>query len=281
MLTSDWFFEDDMPLATAFKIKRSLYSIQSKYQKIDVLESVKMGNILLLDNKVMVTEKDEFYYHETITHTALSIHPNPVKVLVIGGGDGGTIREVLKYKTINQIDLVEIDEEVINVSKKFFPDVAKELNNSKVKIKVNDAIEFIKSTPEATYDAILCDSTDPEGFAVGLISKDFYKDIGNSLKDKGIFICQSGSVLIQEKEFETALENLRTSFKYVDAIVSTIPSYPGALWSFLIASNSPFDKKVKNIPAGQTKYWSQELQEKLFIKPNWLQEKYFSLSLKT
>ena len=276
MLTNEWFFEDDMPLAVAIRIKGSLYSSKSKYQKIEILDSVAMGKVMLLDNKVMVSEKDEFYYHESIAHPALSIHPNPKRVMVIGGGDGGTVREVLKYKTVEEIELVEIDEEVISVSRKYFPEVACELNNPKLKIKLNDAIEYIKNAKENSYDAILCDSTDPEGFAAGLISKEFYKNAGKALKENGIYICQSGSLLIQEKEFKTSLENMRTAFKYVDALVSIVPTYPGCVWSFLIASNSPLDKKIKNLPNGKTKYWNEDIHEKLFAKPEWVKEKYFS-----
>ena len=275
MLINNWFFEDDMPFASAFKIKGSLYSTKSKYQKIDVLESVKMGKVLLLDNKVMVTENDEFYYHEAIAHTSVSIHPNPNKLLVIGGGDGGTIREVLKYSSVSEIDLVEIDEEVINVSKKYFPETACELTNPKVKLQTCDAIEYVKKG--VLYDVILCDSTDPEGFALGLISKEFYKNILQALNKNGIYICQSGSLILQENEFKTNLENMRSVFKYVDVIVSIIPSYPGSLWSFLIGSNSPIDKTIKNTPIGKTKYWNPEIHERLFAKPQWIKDKYFTL----
>ncbi|MBI3591448.1 MAG: polyamine aminopropyltransferase [Candidatus Melainabacteria bacterium] len=277
MLKNGWFFEDDMPLGVALQIKDSIYSSKSKYQKVEILNSFAMGKIMLLDDKLMLTEKDEFYYHETIAHTSLSIHPNPKKVIVIGGGDGGTVREVFKYKSVEEVELVEIDEEVINISKKYFPDVASELENPKLKIKVTDAIEYVKNVKESSYDAILCDSTDPQGFARGLISKDFYKNASRALKEDGIYTCQSGSMIIQEKEFKTALENMRSIFKYVDSVISIVPTYPGSLWSFLIASNSPIDKKIKSKPFGKTRYWNENLHEKLFEKPNWIKEKYFSL----
>jgi len=277
MLVNGWYFEDDMPLAIAFQIKDSLYSSKSKYQKIQVLDSIAMGKIMLLDNKVMVTEKDEFYYHETISHTALSIHPNPKKIMVIGGGDGGTVREVFKYKSVEEVELVEIDEEVINVSKKFFPVIASELDNPKLRIVVQDAIDYVKNGKENSYDAILCDSTDPQGFAAGLISKEFYKNASKILKEEGIYICQSGSLIIQEKEFKTSLENIRSAFKFVDVVISIVPTYPGSLWSFLLASNKPIDKKVKNKPQGKTQYWNIGLHEKLFEKPNWIKEKYFEI----
>ncbi len=277
MFLNDWFFEDDMPLGVAVKIKESLYKSKSKYQKIEILDSYVFGKILLLDNKIMVTEKDEFYYHEAIAHCSLSIHPEPKKVLVIGGGDGGTVREVLKHKSVQEVELVEIDEEVISVSKKYFPEIAYELNNPKLKIKVNDAIEYVKIAKENSYDAILCDSTDPEGFALGLISKDFYKNASKALKPDGIYICQSGSLIVQLKELGISLENMRAAFKYVDCIVSIVPTYPGSLWSFLIASNKLIDKKIKSMPSGKTKYWNPALHEKLFEKPVWLKENFFEL----
>ena len=277
MLLNNWFFEDDMPLAVALKIKGSLYKSKSKYQEIEVLDSHTFGKVLLLDKKIMVTEKDEFYYHETIAHCSLSIHPNPKKVMVIGGGDGGTVREVLKHKSVQEIELIEIDKDVINVSKQYFPEVASELNNTKLKICVNDAIEFVKTSKKSSYDAILCDSTDPEGFALGLISKDFYNNTSNILKEDGIYICQSGSLIIQEKEFKTALENMRSVFNHVDCIVSMVPSYPGCLWSFLIASNKPLDKTIKSSPSGKTKYWNPCIHERLFEKPTWIKEKFFEL----
>jgi len=277
MFINGWFFEDDAPLAIALKVKEHLYSGKSKYQKIEVIDTYSMGKVLLLDDKIMVTEKDEFYYHESISHPSMSIHPNPKKIMIIGGGDGGTAREALKYKTVGEIELIEIDEDVINISKKYFPEIACELTNPKLKTKVNDAIEFLKNTTENAYDVILCDSTDPKGFAEGLISKEFYKNASKALKENGIYICQSGCPLTQEKEFKTSLENMRSAFKFTDALISIVPTYPGCMWAFLIGSNKPIDKTIKTKPAGKTKYWNEELHEKLFIKPNWIKEKYFSL----
>jgi len=135
----------------------------------------------------------------------------------------------------------------------------------------------MKNAKESSYDLILCDSTDPQGFALGLISKDYYKNVSKALKEDGIYISQSGSPIIQEKEFKTALENIRTAFKHVDALISIAPTYPGCLWSYLIASNKPINKKIKNIPNGKMKYWNPEMHEKFFVKPTWIKEKYFEL----
>lgn len=277
MFKDGWFYETYLGASIALEVKEHLYTGKSKYQKIDVFQTDTVGKVLLLDDILMTTDKDEFYYHESIAHISMSMHPNPKKVMVIGGGDGGTAREALRYKAVEEVEMVEIDEEVINVSKKYFPIIASELENPKLKIKVEDAIEYVKNAKENYYDAILCDSTDPEGFAAGLISKEFYTNASKALKEDGIYISQSGSIVLQEKEFKTALENMRSAFKYVDAAISVIPCYPCTVWAFLIGSNKPIDRKVKSIPSGKLKYWSPELQEKLFIKPVWLQEKYFDL----
>jgi len=279
MFTNGWFFEDDLPPSVAFKVKEYLYTGKSKYQKIDVFESVSMGKVMLLDNRVMVTEKDEFYYHENIVHPVMSMHPNPKKIMIIGGGDGGTVREVLKYKTVEEIELIEIDEEVINVSKKFFPHISCELDNPKLKIIAVDAIEYIKNATESSYDVIICDCTDPDpgSIAAGLISKEFYTDISKALRKDGIFISQNGCPIIQEKNFEAALNNIRSVFKNTDLITSITPSYPGGyLFTFLIGSNSSINREIKNRPMGQTKLWDEEIHYSMFTHPKWFKEKYCS-----
>ena len=278
MFINGWFFEDDLPPSVAFKVKEYLYTGNSKYQKIDVFESAPLGKVMLLDNRVMVTEKDEFYYHENIVHPVMSMHPSPKKIMVIGGGDGGTIREVLKYKIVEEVELIEIDEEVINVSKKYFPEISSELNNPKLKIIATDAIEYVKNVDENSYDIIICDCTDPDpnSIAAGLISKDFYSNITKALKKDGMYISQNGCPIIQEKNFETALNNIRAVFKNTELMISIAPSYPGGyLFTFLIGSNGPINKKIKNKPVGKTLFWNEEIHEKLFSKPNWIKEKYF------
>lgn len=279
MFNNGWFHETVTSMSVALKVKEHLYTGNSKYQKLDVIDTEAMGRVLLLDELVMTTEKDEFYYHESISHIALSITQAPTKVMVIGGGDGGTVREVFKYPSIKEVELVEIDEEVINVSKKFFPAIACDLENPKLKIKVEDAVQFVKNASPNSYDSIMCDCTDPDpdGIAGGLISKDFYKNISKALKANGIYIAQSGSPMLQEREFATCLENARAVFNHVEIAVSIIPTYPGSLWTFLVASNNPINKTIKQLPNGKTKFWTEEMQEKFFTLPNWIKDKYFSL----
>lgn len=276
----DWFYETDIPLTAAIKVKEHLYSAQSKYQRIDVLDTYALGKLLLLDKMVMTSEKDEFYYHESITHPILSTHTNPKKVMIIGGGDGGTAREVLKYPSIEEVDMVEIDEEVVNVSKKYFPSITCELENPKLNVRIEDAFEFANNAQDAFYDIVICDCTDPspDGIAAMLISKDFYKNIKRILKDDGIYIAQSGSPFLQENEFNTCIKNAKDIFKYTDNLISIIPTYPGSLWSFLIGSNKPINKTIKQNPQGKTKFWNKEIHDSLFAKPEWIKEKFYSPS---
>lgn len=281
MFVNGWFFEDDtIGLSVAFKVKEHLYADKSKYQKIDVFDSVAMGKVMLLDNRVMVTDNDEFYYHENIVHPVMSTHPTPKKIMVIGGGDGGTVREIFKYKTVESVELVEIDEEVINVSKKFFPNISSELDNPKLKIVAKDALEYIKTVQEDHYDVIICDCTDPDpnSIAAGLISKEFYTNVSKVLKKDGVYISQNGCPILQEQLFSSALSNMRGVFKNIECFTSITPTYPGGyMFAFLLASKSSINKKIRNKPEGKTKFWNEEIHEKLFAKPQWLKEKYFEL----
>ena len=188
------------------KAKNVLFSDNSPFQKVEVFESDSMlGRVLTLDDLMMVTEGDEYHYHEMIAHIPMMQHPCPKSVLVIGGGDGGTVREVLKHKTVEKVVLCEIDGMVIEASKKFLPTVACELDNPKVEIKVEDAIEFIKDKKEE-YDIILIDSTDPMGPGEGLFTDEFYTNIKISLKKGGIMAAQSESPVTNHKEIKKETE---------------------------------------------------------------------------
>ena len=166
-------------------IRDRLCSKQSEFQRIDVFESPEFGRILTLDSLMMLTEKDEFIYHEMITHVPMAVHPNPENVLVIGAGDGGVIRELSKYAYIKNIDLVEIDEAVVEVSKEFLPFTACSFSDKRLTVYYQDGLKFIRSR-ENEYDVIIVDSTDPFGPGEGLFTKEFYGNCYKALKDDGI-----------------------------------------------------------------------------------------------
>src|SRR5574344_993259 len=186
----------------AIKIKDVLFSEQSKYQKVEILDSESsLGKILTLDDLMMATEGDEYFYHEMIAHIPMMNHKCPKNVLVIGGGDGGTVREVLKHKTVEKVVLCEIDEMVVDVSKKYLPTIACKLDDPKVEVVIEDAIKYIKDKKDM-FDVILIDSTDPMGPGVGLFTEEFYTNVKESLKKDGIMVAQSESPVANEEEIK-------------------------------------------------------------------------------
>jgi spermidine synthase len=168
-----------------------------------------------------------------------------LNILVVGGGDGGIVRDLFKKyeKHINKVTMVEIDEEVINASLKFFPKVASALNHPKLDLRCEDALKFIETSPEGYFDLILCDSTDPVGFAAGLIEEDFYKKVKRTMKAHGIFCAQSGSPFFQKDELEKAQKNLAKVFSEVHTFYAPMLVYPGVIWSYTAAGEAIINKK--------------------------------------
>ena len=190
----------------AIKAGKLLYSKQSEFQKVEVFETESsLGRVLTLDDLMMTTEGDEFHYHEMIAHVPMMHHPNPKTVLVIGGGDGGTVREVLKHDTVEKVVLCEIDGLVIEACKEYLPTISCELDNPKCEILVEDAIEYIKNK-ENMFDIVLIDSTDPMGPGEGLFTEEFYTNVKNSLKEGGIIAAQSESPFVNKEEIKTQVK---------------------------------------------------------------------------
>jgi spermidine synthase len=217
---------------------------------------------MALDGVLMLSDLDEHMYHHALTSygmqnvldngTACENAGNGVpqyahnlNILVIGGGDGGTVRDLFKKyeKHINTVTMVEIDEEVINASRKFFPKVASALNHPKLDLRCEDALKFIETSPEEYFDLILCDSTDPVGFAAGLIEEDFYKKVKRTMKAHGIFCAQSGSPFFQKDELEKAQKNLAKVFPEVHTFYAPMLVYPGVICSYTAAGEAIVNKK--------------------------------------
>ncbi len=258
--------------ALSLKAKTLLHSEQSQYQKLEIIDSYDWGKVLFLDEKLMITEKDEFFYHESITHLPLSFLAKPKKVLVIGGGDGGTARELLKYPSIEKIEVVEIDEAVVRLSQKYFPECACSFDSPRVQLFTEDALQFVQSAEQGSYDAILSDSTDPVGFAAGLIECDFYNQVRSLLTPEGLFCAQSGSPLSQFEELATATKNLGASFPFQGLAWSIVPTYPGALWSFSLASKLSLANRHFQHPL-KTKFWGPAHREAMLTVPSFISEK--------
>ena len=188
-----WFTEkhtDDVNFT--IKVKKQLYSAKSYYQQIDILDTYEFGRVLVLDGFIMLTEKDEYIYHEMVTHVPMAVNPQIKSVLVIGAGDGGTIRELTRYDTIENIDMVEIDGQVIEVCKEYLPQTACKFDDPRVHLYIEDGLKFVRRK-SGEYDLIIVDSTDPFGPGEGLFTKEFYGNCFKALTDSGILINQHES----------------------------------------------------------------------------------------
>lgn len=235
--TDNWFYERSFKntFSMGWKIKRVLHSEQSKFQKIEVLETESFGKLLLLDGKTMVSEKDEFVYHELMAHIPYMAKEKVDNVLIIGGGDGGVVREFVRYSDIKRIDLVEIDERVIEVSKEFFPECTSGLSDKRVNVLPQDGFAFLKSKKNE-YDIIVIDSTDPEDFASNLFTTEFYNDVSNALKDDGIMMNQTENPFLDEWGIKTIYKNMRKAFPVVKSFTAPMAIYPGVYWTFGFSS---------------------------------------------
>lgn len=269
-----WATEKYKNTSLSFKVKDVLFKQKSNYQLVEIIETHDWGRMLMLDGLMMVTEKDEFFYHESITHLPMSLKPKAENVLVIGGGDGGTLRELAKYPNLKQIKIVEIDELVIEASRKYLPFVGCGFDDPRVEITVQDAAEYIKNS-QNTFDLIIGYSSDPEGFAAVLIEENFYEMLKKSLKPNGLYIAQSGSPLSQSEELKTTWKNLNSVFPYAEIAWSLTPTYPGAWWSFVIASQSPIIKpSAANsiFHPNDCRFWNPALIDAMLSKPNYIKK---------
>lgn len=263
----------------SLQVKEHLFTGKSPFQKLDILDTYEYGKLMTLDGLVMVTEKDEFVYHDMIVHVAMAVHPNIKSVLVIGGGDGGTVRELIKYPYIEHVDMVEIDKMVVDAAREYFPTISCELDNHKVTVLYEDGIEFIKGK-EAIYDLILIDSTDPIGPGEGLFTTAFYNDCYKALTENGILINQNETPVYQ-KFFEVGISSnkkLKGIFPIVHVYQASIPTYPGGYWLFNFASKKyhplhDFQEREWHALGIQTQYYNTDLHRGSFALPNYVREK--------
>ncbi|PLX89144.1 MAG: spermidine synthase [Desulfuromonas sp.] len=260
------------------RIKKTLFSGKSPFQQLDIVETEDFGRMMLLDGLVMVTERDEFVYHDMITHPALFTHPAPKNVLVIGGGDGGSIREIVKHPGVEQAVLCEIDGLVIEKSIALLPTMACAIDGSdpRVTLHVDDGIAYIREHQNA-FDVILIDSTDPIGPAVGLFEEEFYRLVNGALKEDGIMVAQSESPFYHAEIQRAMYRNLRAVFPIVEMYQAFIPTYPSGLWSFAFASKryhpvDDFDRQRAASRPFATRYYNEDLHLGAFMLPTFARE---------
>lgn len=272
-----WFTEKQTPnLGITLKLKETFCREQTEYQDMMIVDTCQFGRMLCLDGTVQTTEGDEFVYHEMICHVPLFAHPNPKKVLVIGGGDGGAIREALKHPSVEKVVLAEIDGRVVEQSRKYLPSISCELDNPRAEVFIGDGIEFVKNSKNE-YDVILVDSTDPVGPAVGLFAKEFYQSVYEALTDDGILVPQTESPFLHQDLICDVQRSLRSIFPTVKTYMAGIPTYPSGTWTFTAASKKHDPETPARQLAFETKYYTTKLHKGSFALPASLERRLEAL----
>ena len=267
-------FEDF--LGIKFKVEKVLFSGKSKFQTVDIVETKGHGKMLLNDGLVMVTERDEFAYHDMISHVPLFAHPCAKKVLIIGGGDGGTAREVLRHQNIEECVMVEIDAMVVDACREHIPQTAKDLNHEKLTLIIGDGVEYVKNTIEK-FDVIIVDSTDPIGPAQPLFGEGFYQDVYNCLHDDGIVVSQGESSWYAMDIQQSLLKVLNAVFPQSYLYSFSNLTYPGGLWSFTFATKKHHPTKSFNAERVENSgltfdYYNAALHNAAFALPSFVKK---------
>ena len=255
------------------KINKTLHTEKTDFQLLEMVETAEWGNMLFLDGMVMTSQRDEFVYHEMVAHVPLFTHPNPENVLVVGGGDGGVIREVLKHPSVKKATLVEIDGKVIEYSKKYLPEIAGDLEDARVEVVVGDGFMHIAES-ENIYDVIMVDSTEPIGPAVNLFTKGFYSGISKALKEDGIFVAQSDNPWFKGDLIKQVMSDVKEIFPITRLYTANIPTYPSGLWAFTLGSkkHDPLKIAEERFHKIDTKYYTEELHNASFVLPKFVKD---------
>lgn len=236
MTKETWTTENFGDVLTQYRVKKVLHERQTQFQRLLVVESCAYGRMLILDERVQTSERDEFIYHEMMTHVPLLAHPDPRRVLIIGGGDGGILREVLRHPSVEKATLVEIDREVIAFSREHLPTICQDaFDDPRVEIVIADGVEFVKSAP-GKYDVAIVDSPDPIGPAKALFAAEFYKGVRSVLTQAGIMARQTGSSFLQPEEQREAMRLLRDIFTHNALYVFAVPTYIGGFFTSVFSS---------------------------------------------
>lgn len=252
-----------------------LYRGHSQFQDIIVADSKEFGRMLVLDGVFQTSIKDEFMYHESIVHIPMFLHPNPKKVLIIGGGDGGAAREAVRHPEVESVTMVDIDGKVIELSKQYFPEIAKAMieGDPKLTVKVGDGIAFMREA-ENYYDVIIVDCSDPVGPGEGLFSYDFYKDTFRALKDDGLFVQQTESPFMHRKLVKDIFDCVSDIFPITRLYTAFIPLYPSGMHCFTMGSKKydPLTWQPNRKRIFPTRYYNEGIQQSAFVLPNFVKD---------
>jgi spermidine synthase len=267
-----WFTEEqtrDMRLS--LRVDGTLLHAQTPYQELAVLDTPEYGRMIVLDGAIQITERDEFCYSEMMAHVPLCAHPAPASVLIVGGGDGAVLREVLRHPCVERAVLVDIDEQVVEASRRFLPSVAASMDDPRAEVRCTDAIEYIRNA-HGEFDVAIVDSTDPVDFAAGLFEAPFYRDLRQALREDGMVIAQTESPFSDASVVKGACDALRRVFPEVRLCWGAMPTYPTGMWTYTVGSSS-YDPSVpvRSCPPG-TRYYTPDVHRAAFALPAFLSE---------
>jgi spermidine synthase len=276
-LDKNWYTEEwaDQGSAISLKVRDKVHDEQSSYQRIEIYETESFGTLMTLDGLVMVTDRDNFVYHEMMSHPALFTHPLPRRVLVIGGGDCGTLREVLRHETVELAEQVELDERVTRVAEKFFPELCAANNDPRARLRFEDGIKWVAEAAPGSYDVIVIDSTDPVGPAAGLFSEGFYRNCLRALTPAGVVVGQSESPLFHAELIAHVHQRLRAA-GFADTATLHFPqcTYPSGWWSATLARKQgparQFRAEAAAAKAFPTRYYNRAIHEAALALPQFL-----------
>ena len=273
-MSKQWITEEQTPhLHLSTEVDKVMYSGQSDFQKIEVAHSLQYGNMLVLDGVFQTSEKEEFVYHEMMAHVPLFLHPNPKRVLIIGGGDGGVARECVRHPEVESVTMVEIDGKVVELAKEFLPTISQAMreNNPKLNVTIGDGLAHVRDK-EDYYDVIIVDCSDPIGPGEGLFQEPFYKDVYKALKEDGLFVQQTECPFLHQPLIHDVFEVVDRNFPMVRLYTAFIPLYPAGMHCFTMGSKK-YDPLtwIPNRPKTfETKYYNEDIQKAAFALPNFV-----------
>jgi spermidine synthase len=269
-----WFTEKQTPfLGITCKVRQTLHREKTSFQEIAVLDTEQYGRMLVLDGMVQLTTGDEFVYHEMLAHVPLHTHPDPRHVLIVGGGDGGTAREVLRHPQIEKVTLVELDRRVIEVSRHFLPEVSCSFDDQRMDVHCEDGVAYLLDK-QSEYDVILIDAPEPVGQAARLFSSEFYEGIFRALRPGGLFAAQTESPFVNQDLIAQVYHEINRVFPIAKLYLAPVPTYPSGIWSFTIGSKH-YDPEQPPRDAGLEgllRYYNSALHQAVFKLPNFVQE---------
>ncbi|OGI67197.1 MAG: spermidine synthase [Candidatus Muproteobacteria bacterium RBG_16_60_9] len=276
-LDKNWYTEQwaEQGAAISLKIRDKVHDEQSPYQRIEIYETETFGTLMTLDGLVMVTDRDNFIYHEMMSHPALFTHPNPRRVLIIGGGDCGTLHQVLKHGAVALAEQVELDERVTRVAEKFFPTLCESNSDSRARLRFADGIKWVADAASGSYDVIVVDSTDPVGPAAGLFSEGFYRDCLRALGANGVLVGQSESPLFHA-ELILSMRRALKAAGFADVATLNFPqcTYPSGWWSATVACKNGLASRFRENEAAAksfaTRYYNAAIHRAALAEPEFL-----------